>query len=527
MYRITLYHVPAMRGGIDVISSFGENSRYTKLNDYKVGEAVTELAFDDAQEAIYVADLNAIEIAGSDEPIDAANYMRVAFTSSAAQPATSDSSPAWYWITSIDMIGSRTSAARMPARINIAADPWGDFFSTFGGDGHPFIDGLLRQTTKTSLFDGLRVSPPIPPMGGYESVSIQTLDPPANTFDVRVFATMIDAQGAIYGLISDTSAPPNDASISASLQAFTTAVKIRDSREAEKNVSVLKCYVLPSNWIAFDWVSNIAYQVEAASGLKMGARLLSVNSTSVARHYSMTSRTVPPGGKVFVGTPGRVVELDTLTWRESSDACVPADIDIYIRFSGGNSGFGASDAITILMFDGAGFLDISPDYEVSVAVNEGAARMAQQKTATALQLVTNVIGAAGGIAGGVASGNWFGAVQSAAGGVEAVIQPAVEKSTPARVAYQGGAMSACAAGLGGLYCVRLTGPKNADAIDALVEKVGLVADDPPWVTIGAATADFQSGAFYKFDACQWRGAVGGMDSAEAVCREFGLGRRFS
>ena len=258
----------------------------------------------------------------------------------------------------------------------------------------------------------------------------------------------------------------------------------------------------------------------------MGAHLLSVISTAAARHYSMASRTVPPGGKVFVGTPGRVVELDTLTWRESSGACVPADIDIYVRFSGGRSGFGASDSLTIILFDGTGFLDISPDYEVSVAVNEGAARMAQQKTATALQLATNVIGAAGGIAGGVASGNWFGAVQSAAGGVEAVIQPSVEKSTPARVAYQGGAMSAYAAGLGGLYCVRLTGPKNADAMDALVKKVGLVADDPPWVTIGATTTDFQSGAFYKFDACQWRGAVGGMDSAEEVCREFGLGRRF-
>lgn len=526
MYRITLYHVPAMRGGIDVISSFGEGSRYTKLNDYKVGEAVTELTFDDAQEAIYIADLNAIEIAGSDEPVDAANYMRVAFTSSASQPATSDYSPAWYWITSIDMIGARTSAARMPARIRMAADPWGDFFSTFGGDGHPFVDGLLRQTTKTRLFDGVRVSPPIPPMGGYENVSIQTLES-TSAFDVRVFATMIDEQGAIYGLISDTSEPPNDVSVSAALQAFTTAVTIRHSSATAKNVNVLKCYVLPSSWIDSAWISNIAYQVDAASGLQVGAHLLSVNSTSVARHYSMTSRTVPPGGKVFVGTPGRVVELDTLTWRESSGACVPADIDIYVRFSGGNSGFGASDSLTIIMFDGASFTDISPDYEVSVAVNEGAARMAQQKTATALQLVTNVIGAAGGIAGGVASGNWFGAVQAAAGGVEAVIQPSVEKSTPARVAYQGGAMSAYVAGLGGLYCVRMTSPKNADAIDTLIEKVGLVADDPPWVTIGTATADFQAGEFYKFDACQWRGAVGGMDSAEEVCREFEMGRRFS
>src|SRR5699024_10201230 len=94
VYRITLYHVPAMRGGIDIISSFGENSRYTKLNAYKVGEAVTDLTIDDAQDAIYVADLNAIEIAGSDEPIDAANYMRVAFTPLAAQPAANDASPA-------------------------------------------------------------------------------------------------------------------------------------------------------------------------------------------------------------------------------------------------------------------------------------------------------------------------------------------------------------------------------------------------------------------------------------------------
>ena len=525
MYRITLYHVPAMRGGIDIISSFGDSSRYTKLNEYKVGEAVTALTFDDAQEAIYIADLNAIEIAGSAEPIDAANYMRVAFTPSAAQPAANDSSPAWYWITSIDMIGSRTSAARMPARISIAADPWGDFFSTFGGDGHPFIDGLLRQTTKTILFDGLRVSPPIPPMGGYETVSIRPLES-ASVSKVRVFATMIDESGAIYGLISDTSALPNDANTSAALQAFTTAVKIMDSREIEKNVSVLKCYVLPSRWITSAWVSNIAYRVEAASGLKMGAHVLSVNSTGVAGKYSMITRSVPPGGKVFVGTPCRVVELNTLTWRESLSACVPADIEIYFRFSGGDTGFGASDSLTIIMFDGENFVDISPDYEITVAVNEGAARMAQQKTATALQLVTNVIGAAGGIAGGVASGNWFGAVQSAAGGVEALIQPSVEKSTPARVTYQGGAMSSYIAGLGGLYCVQITDPKNRGAIDALIKKVGLVVDNPPWVTIGRATTDFQAGAFYKFDACQWRGAVGGMDSAEEVCRGFELGRRF-
>ena len=525
MYRITFYHVPAMRGGIDIISSFGDSSRYTKLNEYKVGEAVTALTFDDAQEAIYIADLKAIEIAGSAEPIDAANYMRVAFTPSSVQPSANDSSPAWYWITSIDMIGTRTGAAKIPARVRIAADPWGDFFSTFGGDGHPFIDGLLHQSTKTRLFDGLKVSPPIAPMGGYENVSIQSLE--STEFpNVRVFATMIDEAGAIYGLISDTSAPPNDANTSAALQAFTTAVKIRGSSGTEKNVSVLKCYVLPSSWIARAWVSNIAYQVDAASGLKVGACLLSVNSTRVARHYSLTSRTVPPGGKVFVGTPCRVVELNTLTWRESSAACVPADIDIYVRFSGGNSGFGASDSITIIMFDGEGYTDISPDYEVSVAVNEGAARMAQQKTATALQLVTNVIGAAGGIAGGVASGNWFGAMQSAAGGVEALIQPFVEKRTPARVTYQGGAMSSYVAGLGGLYCVKMADPKNKDTINALVKKIGLVADNPPWVTIGATTTDFQSGAFYKFDACQWRGAVGGMDSAEEICREFELGRRF-
>lgn len=525
MYRITLYHVPAMRGGIDIISSFGDRSRYTKLNEYKVGEAVTALTFDDAQEAIYIADLTAIEIAGSAEPIDAANYMRVAFTPSSAQPAANDSSPAWYWITSIDMIGTRTVAAEKPARIRIAADPWGDFFSTFGGEGHPFIDGLLRQSTKTSLFNGLKVAPPIPPMGGYETVSIQPLES-ASVSKVRVFATMIDESGAIYGLISDEDALPNDANTSAALQAFTTAVKMMDSREAEKNVSVLKCYVLPSSWIASAWISNIAYRVEAASGLKVGARLLSVNSSGVARRYSMTSRTVPPGGKVFVGTPCRVVELNTLTWRESSAACVPADIEIYIRFSGGNTGFGASDSLTIIMFDGENFADISPDYEITVAVNEGAARMAQQKTATALQLVTNVIGAAGGIAGGVASGNWFGAVQSAAGGVEALIQPSVEKSTPARVTHQGGSMSSYIAGIGGLYCVRAKDPRNRGAIDALIEKVGLVVENPPWVTIGAGTTDFQAGAFYKFDACQWRGAVGGMDSAEEVCRGFGLGRRF-
>lgn len=525
MYRITLYHVPAMRGGIDIISSFGDSSRYTKLNEYKVGEAVTALTFDDAQEAIYIADLNAIEIAGSTEPIDAANYMRVAFTPSSEQPAANDSSPAWYWITSIDMIGTRTVAAEKPARIRIAGDPWGDFFSTFGGDGHPFIDGLLRQSTKTSLFNGLKVAPPIPPMGGYETVLIQSLES-ASLFRVRVFATMIDESGAIYGLIADANGLPNDANISAALQAFTTAVKMRDSSEAEKNVSVLKCYVLPSSWIASAWISNIAYQVETASGIKVGAHLLSVNSSGVARRYSMSSWPVPPGGKVFVGTPCRVVELNTLTWRERSAACVPADIEIYIRFSGGKTGFGASDSITIIMFDGENFADISPDYEITVAVNEGAARMAQQKTATALQLVTNVIGAAGGIAGGVASGNWFGAVQSAAGGVEALIQPSVEKSTPARVTHQGDAMSLYIAGLGGIYCVQAKDPKNRGAIDALIEKVGLVVDNPPWVTIGAATTDFQAGAFYKFDACQWRGAVGGMDSAGEVCRGFELGRRF-
>ena len=520
MYRFTLYRIPTMRGGVSVLSSFGD--RYTDLEIYQLGETVSDLTFDEGQTEVYFADLNAVYDPPSGSgatDIMSANYMRVAFTPSAVQPATNDSDPAWFWVTGIELIGTRTSAAKRPARVRISSDPWGDMFDTVynGGAGSPFFKGLLRQTTKYTLLPGAKLSPPVKPAGNY-SATITPLD--MGTDDLYVILTAMSDSGGMWGLISETAAAIDEATFTAALQAFTTATKVGDT-----NISPLHVYVLPKSWIPSRWLSGSTKTVTSQSGLSVSAKLLDADTYNAT--YTVSSGlTVAAWDKVYFRTPGRTIEIDTKVSSLSPTSFSLPNPYVYIQYSGGAGGFGASEELTILLRVGDSFYDVSRDYETTVAVNDTAVKMSQQRLATVVGVASDVIGAAGGAVGGFASGNYFGGIQSLVGGVDALVNVATERKNPAQLKTAGGVMNAYYAGAGALARILCHSVTNEAQIESAVDYMGMIAESPSCATVGTSSTDFQGGNFYKFDMVEWIDCPIGEDAAQQICADFVRGVKF-
>ena len=180
------------------------------------------------------------------------------------------------------------------------------------------------------------------------------------------------------------------------------------------------------------------------------------------------------------------------------------------------------DTVSVYMQISGEFYDVTNDFIVDFAANTAAIQQAQQKQLVALQAITGVIGAAGGVAGGIASGNYFGAVQAAAGGVEAIASIGAARRTPAQITASGGALSFLYAVGSLIIIVSMGTPRNNAEMKSAELEFGWLLDNLPFVLYPSGlTLD----TYYRFSEVTVYGLSGGQGAQQEVANALASGVR--
>lgn len=524
MYRFVFFKIPFMRGGYRVPATpFGDNP-IDHMSTYKVAEVVTDLAFAETQREIVVNGDTAIAIDNG-----AANYVYIAQTgTSTIGVYTNDVRPAYYWVDDLQFVG--VSDGTPAAIVTISPDIWlTDFFPNA-----PRVRGRLVQSTK--IMAGEPRTPLVAPVYDISQVKqYDMLQGSQSFFLVGVFAL---ADGAIYTLSAQVMGL---GAVDAVMRAFggvetITAYK-GSAKIFESAASCARIYMLPQDFaettdgvpLVADSASDIRYVVHAAAasvqdvtargfvlGTDLGGgglrRVKNVTAPKTATNFNNVN------SRAWVATPARFVSLDAVRGIEDRFGATPTLAAFYL--SATTIG---DDSMQIYMQVGDEFIDVSNDFLVDFAVNEKAVQQAQQKQLVALQAITGVIGAAGGVAGGIASGNYFGAVQAIAGGAETFASLGAAKRTPAQIRGNGGAMGFYAMTNTLVMIVSCEKLLNSSSVKATEEEYGWQYDNAPFVAYASPYIDLDN--FYRFSDVVVENVTGGTAAAEEIATAFATGVR--
>ena len=521
MYRFVFFKIPFMRGGYRVPACTPLAKPILFMSKFRVAEAVTDLAFAETQREIIVDGVTAI---AADE--GAANYVYIAeTTNSAIGTYRDDVRGAYYWVDDLQFVGVQDSSATPAAVVTISPDVWlTDYMS-----GSPTIRGRLVQTSN-SYYRNEPKTPLVKPI--FDAGGISQFSPfdiyPDNIFFVGVFAQN-DGSIALYG-----TEMVDSGSAATVAQRFGGAASITRTGIAEKTwqVSCVKLYALPYDFIGvigtektvIDYGSQvhsytlktaeggtqIIYPVNAALGSGVGLERVFDVKISDSEFTNVNSRR-------YIATPARFVELSEINGISVS----PQDPITVASFYVAAAPFG-DDTVSVYMQISGEFYDVTNDFIVDFAANTAAIQQAQQKQLVALQAITGVIGAAGGVAGGIASGNYFGAVQAAAGGVEAIASIGAARRTPAQITASGGALSFLYA-VGSLVIIISMGePRNKTEMENIESEFGWLLDNAPYF-VGAT--QFPMDAYYRFSEVTVDGMTGGQGAAQEVANALVAGVR--
>ena len=483
MYRIVFFKIPFMRGGYRVPACPVINAPITYMGAWKVAEVVTDLAFAETQREIIVD--GATAVAADDGK---ANYVYIAqTTNSAVGVYTDDVRGAYYWMDDLQFVGVQDGSDTPAAVVTISPDVWlTDFCS-----GYTSVHGRLAQSSL--LLAGEPRTPLVAPVYDISQVKqYDMLQESQSFFLVGVFAL---ADGSIYTL---TEQVMGLGAVDAVMRAFggvetITAYKGND-KIFESAASCARIYMLPQDFarttdgvsLVANSLTDIRYVVHAADasvpdvtargfvlGTALGGgglrRVKNVTAPTAATNFNNVS------SSSWIVTPARFVSLDAVRGIEDSSGASPTLAAFYL--SATTIG---DDSLQIYMQVGDEFIDVSNDFLVDFAVNEKAVQQAQQKQLVALQAITGVIGAAGGVAGGIASGNYFGAVQAIAGGVETFASLGAAKRTPAQIRGNGGAMGFYAMANTLVMIVSCEKLFNSARVTATEEEYGWQYDNAPY-----------------------------------------------
>lgn len=524
MYRIVFFKIPFMRGGYRVPATPFGDKPIAHMAAYKVAEVVTDLAFAETQREIVVNGDTAVTIDNG-----AANYVYIAQTgTSTIGVYANDVRPAYYWVDDLQFVG--VSDGTPAAIVTISPDVWlTDFFPNT-----PTIRGRLAQST--ILMAREPRTPLVAPV--YDISHVKQYDvlwQSQSFFIVGVFAL---AAGAIYTL---TAQVMGLGAVDAVIRAFggvetITAYNVSD-KIFESAASCVRIYMLPKDFtrttdgvsLVADSATDIRYVVHAADasvqnvnargfvlGTDLGGgglrRVKNVTAPKTATNFNNVN------SRAWVVTPARFVSLDAVRGIEDRSGALPTLAAFYL--SATTIG---DDSMHIYMQVGDEFIDVSNDFLVDFAVNEKAVQQAQQKQLVALQAITGVIGAAGGVAGGIASGNYFGAVQAIAGGVETFASLGAAKRTPAQIRGNGGAMGFYAMTNTLVMIVSCETLFNSARVTATEEEYGWQYDNAPFVTYTGAAIHADN--FYRFSDVVVENVTGGTAAAEEIATAFATGVR--
>ena len=521
MYRIVFFKIPFMRGGYRVPACVPLMKPIIQMGKFRVAEVVTDLAFSETQREIIVDGETA---AAADDGM--ANYVYIAqTTNSTIGTYMDDVRGAYYWVDDLQFVGVQDGSDAPAAVVTISPDVWlTDYMS-----GSPTIRGRLVQTSN-SYYRNEPKTPLVKPI--FDAGGISQFSPfdiyPDNIFFVGVFAQN-DGSIALYG-----TEMVDSGSAATIAQRFGGAANITRTGIAEKTwqVSCVKLYALPYEFIkvigtektVIDYGSLVyaytlktaegdtqtIYPVNAALGSGEGLERVFDVKISDSEFTNINSRR-------YIATPAKFVELSEINGISVS----PQDPITVASFYIAAAPFG-DDTVSVYMQISGEFYDVTNDFIVDFAANTAAIQQAQQKQLVALQAITGVIGAAGGVAGGIASGNYFGAVQAAAGGVEAIASIGAARRTPAQITASGGALSFLYA-VGSLVIIISMGePRNKTEMENIESEFGWLLDNAPYF-VGATQLPMD--AYYRFSEVTVDGITGGQGAAQEVANALVAGVR--
>lgn len=521
MYRFVFFRIPFMRGGYRVPACPQLIKPILFMSKFKVAEVVTDLAFSETQREIVVDGETAV--AADDGK---ANYVYIAqTTNSTVGVYTDDVRGAYYWVDDLQFVGVQDSSDTPAAVVTISPDVWlTDFIPSA-----PYVRGRLVQTSD-SYYQTEPRTPLISPI--FEAGKISQFSPfniyPDNVFFVGVFAQN-DGSIALYG-----TEMVNSGSAATIAQRFGGAASITRTGVAEKTwqVSCVKLYALPYDFIKVigtettvidydslvyeytlktaDGGTQTIYPVNAALGRGEGLERVFDVKISDSEFTNVNSRR-------YIATPARFVELSEINGISVSAQDPITVASFYIAAAP----FG-DDTVSIYMQISGEFYDVTNDFIVDFAANTAAIQQAQQKQLVALQAITGVIGAAGGVAGGIASGNYFGAVQAAAGGVETIASIGAARRTPAQITASGGALSFLYA-VGSLVIIISMGePRNKTDMENIESEFGWILDNAPYIysPIGISVD-----VYYRFAEVTVDAMTGGQGAQQEIANALVSGVR--
>lgn len=528
MYRIVFFKIPFMRGGYRVPATPFGDSPITHMSGYKVAEVVTDFAFAETQREIVVNGDTAIAIDNG-----AANYAYIAQTDSETIGVyTNDRRPAYYWVEDLQFVG--VSDGTPAAVVTISPDVWlTDFFPNM-----PTVRGRLVQSTK--LMAGEPRTQLVAPV--YDTSQLLQYDAlvannAAGFYVVGVFSTergnivqfimfgetFTDVKNNIYKLGNAAS--------------YMTYLDGKPSMPT--NISCMRVYVLPGEFLT---TTDGASLVDAGAGSRLerkiktaygeeeytvwsfidGAdldgvglrRVKNVNTPSAAAGLTLNDINC----RSWIVTPGRFVELSAQRGIKTPSGKDPTLAAFFICAEGSGD-----DGIKIYLQVGEEFIDVSDDFVADIAPNETAVQQAQQKQLVALQAITGVIGAAGGVAGGVASGNYFGAVQAAAGGIETIAGISAERRRPPQMKSNGGVTAFYGFAKTLVLLVSTGTPGNSSLVNDTEAEFGWKYDSAPFVKYEWPDIDLDN--FYRFSDVVVENVTGGTSAAVEIAEAFAAGVR--
>lgn len=516
MYRIVFFKIPFMCGGYRVPAAPLLIKPITIMHKFRVAEVVTDLSFAETQREIIVDGATAT---AADDGM--ANYVYIAqTTNSAVGVYTDDVRGAYYWLDDLQFVGVQDGSDTPAAVVTISPDVWLTDFS----QNNVSIRGRLAQSTLL-MADEPRtplVAPVYDQRFNYQSNALTG----SGFWVIGVFT---DARGGLqsYAIDASSIALANQwAQTMGGAAKITITVPSAPAQDIE--INCIRVYIIPDDFATTtdgDSIVNTStatgYEITSANDVKIDvypfARLSGVG---LKRVYDAP---LPVAGafrelnsKSWICTPARFVELSEMRgikWDNST----PLAASFFVSASSGGD-----DGIKIYMQVGTEMIDVSDDFLADFATNTQAVEQAQQKQLIALQAITGVIGAAGGAVGGAASGNYFGAVQSIASGVEAIAGLGQARRSPAQIRGNGGVSAFYGLTNTLVLFFGMGTPANSAEISAVEEEFGWQYDNAPYYF---AAGSLLRDNYYRFAEVIVDGMTGGQSAQQEVANALVSGVR--
>ena len=528
MYRIVFFKIPFMRRGYRVPACPFGDSPITHMAGYKVTEVVTDFAFAETQREIVVNGDTAIAIDNG-----AANYAYIAQTNSEAIGVyTNDRRPAYYWVEDLQFVGVQGNDTPA-AVVTISPDVWlTDFFPNM-----PTVRGRLAQSTK--LMAGEPRTPLVAPV--YDTAQLLQYDAlvpngTAGFYTIGVFST---ERGTIIQFImlgATFTDAQNNIFVLSDAASYTQYLNGKPGITV--NISCIRIYVLPGEFLT---TTDGTPLVDTGAGSRWEIRIKTAQSQTeynvwdfidsadldgVGLRRVKNVNTPSAAGLVlndincrsWIVTPGRFVELSAQRGIKTPSGADPTLAAFFISAKGNGD-----DGIKIYLQVGEEFIDVSDDFVADIAPNETAVQQAQQKQLIALQAITGVIGAAGGFAGGVASGNYYGAVQAAAGGIETIAGISAERRRPPQMKSNGGVTAFYGFAKTLVLLISTGTPMNSSSVADTEDEFGWKYDNAPFVKYEWPDIDLNN--FYRFSDVVVENVTGGTATAMEIAEAFAAGVR--